>query len=157
MSLIVYVHRTSKLKSVLLFMLFLVVLNGHATAESETESLPRLRAAPLRNTGGSVIDGVGTEDVLISDSDTNGLDERKVGSGRVSVSTVAFLTLAMAVATGLGALQFFFVELDPQWAGICNGMAAGVMLAASFDLIQKGQEHGCHDPIPPLVEWCHDS
>ncbi|GMP51583.1 hypothetical protein CsSME_00017754 [Camellia sinensis var. sinensis] len=145
-----------RFKQVLLFMLFLVVLNGHATAESETESLPRLRAAPLRNTGGSVIDGVGTEDVLISDSDTNGLDERKVGSGRVSVSTVAFLTLAMAVATGLGALQFFFVELDPQWAGICNGMAAGVLLAASFDLIQKGQEHGCHDPIPPLVEWCHD-
>ncbi|KAI8026761.1 Protein disulfide isomerase-like 5-1 [Camellia lanceoleosa] len=34
------------------------------------------------------------------------------------------------------------VEFDPQWAGICNGMAAGVMLAASFDLIQEGQEHG---------------
>ncbi|CAL5333264.1 unnamed protein product [Camellia sinensis] len=91
---------------------------------------------------GSVIDGIGTEDVLLSDSDTNGLDERKVGSGRVSVSAVAFLTLAMAAATGLGALPFFFVELDPQWAGICNGMVAGVMLAASFDLIQEGQEHG---------------
>ncbi|OMP09227.1 Zinc/iron permease [Corchorus olitorius] len=48
----------------------------------------------------------------------------------------------MAAATGLGAVPFFFVELDPQWAGICNGMAAGVMLAASFDLIQEGQEHG---------------
>ncbi|CAL5387002.1 unnamed protein product [Camellia sinensis] len=91
---------------------------------------------------GSVIDGIGTEDVLLSDSGTNGLDERKVGSGRVSVSAVAFLTLAMAAATGLGALPFFFVELDPQWAGICNGMVAGVMLAASFDLIQEGQEHG---------------
>ncbi|XP_022761367.1 putative zinc transporter At3g08650 isoform X3 [Durio zibethinus] len=61
---------------------------------------------------------------------------------RVSVSTVALFTLAMAAATGLGAVPFFFVELDPQWAGICNGMAAGVMLAASFDLIQEGQEHG---------------
>ncbi|CBI31161.3 unnamed protein product, partial [Vitis vinifera] len=48
----------------------------------------------------------------------------------------------MAAATGLGAVPFFFVELDPQWAGICNGMAAGVMLAASFDLVQEGQEHG---------------
>lgn len=48
----------------------------------------------------------------------------------------------MAAATGLGALPFFFVELDPQWAGLCNGMAAGVMLAASFDLIQEGQAHG---------------
>ncbi|CAL5384947.1 unnamed protein product [Camellia sinensis] len=48
----------------------------------------------------------------------------------------------MAAATDLGAIPFFFVELDPQWAGICNGMAAGVMLAASFDFIQEGQEHG---------------
>ncbi|PQQ09427.1 putative zinc transporter [Prunus yedoensis var. nudiflora] len=48
----------------------------------------------------------------------------------------------MAAATGLGAVPFFFVELDPQWAGLCNGMAAGVMLAASFDLVQEGQGHG---------------
>ncbi|KAE8695511.1 putative zinc transporter [Hibiscus syriacus] len=49
---------------------------------------------------------------------------------------------AMAATSGLGALPFFFVELDPEWAGICNGMAAGVMLAASFDLIREGKEHG---------------
>ncbi|RHN69851.1 hypothetical protein MtrunA17_Chr3g0129251 [Medicago truncatula] len=66
----------------------------------------------------------------------------KSGSSRVSVSTVALFTLAMAAATGLGAVPFFFVELDPQWAGLCNGMAAGVMLAASFNLIQEGQEYG---------------
>lgn len=48
----------------------------------------------------------------------------------------------MASATGLGAVPFFFMELDPQWAGLCNGMAAGVMLSASFDLIQEGQGHG---------------
>ncbi|CAN4110339.1 unnamed protein product [Withania somnifera] len=61
---------------------------------------------------------------------------------RVSVSTVALFTLAMAAASGLGAVPFFFVELDPQWSGVCNGIAAGVMLAASFDLIQEGQDHG---------------
>lgn len=129
-------------KQILLFLLFLVVLNGYAVAEAETESLPRIRTAPVRNTEGGVIDGTGTEDVFGSDGTTDGLGERKVGSGRVSVSSVALLTLAMAAATGLGAVPFFFVELDPQWAGICNGMAAGVMLAASFDLIQEGQEHG---------------
>lgn len=64
------------------------------------------------------------------------------GSSRVSVSTVALSTLAMAAATGLGALPFFFLQLGPQWAGLCNGMAAGVMLAASFDLIQEGQYYG---------------
>ena len=132
----------SRFKQVLLLLLYLVILNGYAIAVSETESLPGSRAAPQRNIEGSVIDDTGTEDVFRSDSTANGLGERKVGGGRVSVSSVALLTLAMAAATGLGAVPFFFVELDPQWAGICNGMAAGVMLAASFDLIQEGQEHG---------------
>ncbi|CAL5420460.1 unnamed protein product [Camellia sinensis] len=131
-----------RFKQVLLFLLFLVILKGCATAESETESLPRSRAPPLTNTVGSVIDGTGTDDALRFDSTENGLGERKVGSSKVSVTTVALFTLAMAAATGLGAVPFFFVELDPQWAGIHNGMAAGVMLAASFDLIQEGKEHG---------------
>lgn len=61
---------------------------------------------------------------------------------KVPVSTVAWLTLAMAVATGLGAVPFFFVQLEPRWGGICNGVASGVMLAASFDLIQEGQKFG---------------
>ncbi|KAI9180290.1 hypothetical protein LWI28_003288 [Acer negundo] len=34
----------------------------------------------------------------------------------------------MATETGLGVVPFFFVELDPQWAGICNGMAVGSIL-----------------------------
>lgn len=127
-------------KQILLFLLLLVIFNSYATAE--TESLPKRRTAPLRNAEGTIIDGAGTVDVFGSDGTLNGQGERKIGNGRVSVSTVAFFTLAMAAATGLGAVPFFFVELDPQWAGICNGMAAGVMLAASFDLIQEGQEHG---------------
>ncbi|CAL5351639.1 unnamed protein product [Camellia sinensis] len=131
-----------RFQQVLLFLLFLVILKGCATAEAETESLPRSRAPPLTNTVGSVIDGTGTDDALRFDSTANGLGERKVGSSKVSVITVALFTLAMAAATGLGAVPFFFVELDPHWAGICNGMAAGVMLAASFDLIQEGKEHG---------------
>ena len=61
---------------------------------------------------------------------------------KVAVSTVALLTFFMAVATGLGAVPFFFMTLKPQWAGMCNGVASGVMLAASFDLIQEGQKHG---------------
>lgn len=61
---------------------------------------------------------------------------------KVAVSTVAWLTLAMAVATGLGAVPFFFVQLEPRWGGICNGVASGVMLAASFELIEEGQKYG---------------
>lgn len=105
----------------------------------------KCRTAPIRNVGNTVVDGTtATEDVSQQHLLLTHLDDRKPApsSNRVSVSTVGWFTLAMAAATGLGALPFFFVELDPQWAGLCNGMAAGVMLAASFDLIQEGQDHG---------------
>jgi zinc transporter ZupT len=90
----------------------------------------------------SVIDGSGTENAVDFEGTSDGLEERKGGYNRVSISTVALFTLVMAAATGLGAVPFFFVELDPHWEGLCGGTAAGVMLAASFDLIREGQGHG---------------
>lgn len=130
-----------RFKQFLLFSLFSSILFfGYATSEVEHEISGKLRAAPLKNVGDNVIDGTGTETSFNFEDTNNGLGERKVGSGKVSVSTVALFTLAMAAATGLGAVPFFFVELNPEWAGLCNGMAAGVMLAASFDLIQEGQQ-----------------
>lgn len=132
-----------RFKQVLLLFLFIAIFNDDVKAEQGKETLQKLRTAPRRNAGNGVIDGSGIEHILSSDGTSNEMgDERKGENNRVSVSTVAFFTLAMAAATGLGALPFFFVELDSQWAGICNGMAAGVMLAASFDLIQEGQSHG---------------
>lgn len=133
--------RMWRLKQVLLFSLFIVVFFSYATAESEREISQKLIAAPHKNVGNNVIDGTGTEKVFNFEGTVNGMGEKKGGNSKVSVSTVALFTLAMAAATGLGAVPFFFVELDPQWAGLCNGMAAGVMLAASFDLVQEGQGH----------------
>lgn len=131
-----------RFKWILLSFLLFVAVFGYVTAEFETEVSQTLRSAPHRDVGTNVIDGTKTGNVLDSDDRNNGLGERKNGNNRVSVSTVALFTLVMAAATGLGAVPFFFVELDQKWAGICNGMAAGVMLAASFDLIQEGQDHG---------------
>ncbi|KAL6513445.1 hypothetical protein OROGR_020931 [Orobanche gracilis] len=118
-------------------------LGTRSEHEKETSSHGVI-TAPKRNIGGGVIDGSGVERIFNSDKSVGEMDQGQSGNNsiRVSVSTVAFLTLAMAVATGLGAIPFFFFELDPQWAGICNGIAAGVMHAASFDLIQEGQVHG---------------
>lgn len=132
---------TLGLKESLLVLLALGVLNGYDTAEfGMDDASQRLRTAPLKNVGNGVIDGSGSEPIFNYDNTGYGSGERDVK--RVSVSTVAIFTLAMAGATGLGAIPFFFLELDSQWSGICNGMAAGVMLAASFDLIQEGRDHG---------------
>lgn len=55
------------------------------------------------------------------------------------VVTVFLYALITAVATGLGALPFFFFKkLTRTWLGISNAMAAGLMLAASFGLIYEG-------------------
>lgn len=130
-----------KLRLCVPLMLFLVlsfVLFGISNAELEQQVLHKVRVAPHKDVGSNVIGGAGLENSFKIENANN----LKGGSSKVSVSTVALFTLAMAAATGLGAVPFFFVELDPQWAGLCNGMAAGVMLAASFDLIQEGQEYG---------------
>ena len=104
--------------AILVCLLFVLVRDASAVAETEAGNARLVQEAPHRK-----LDGTG-----------------KVG--RVSVSTVAWSTLLMAAATGLGAVPFFFMELEAQWAGLCNGMAAGVMLAASFDLVQEGQVYG---------------
>lgn len=130
------------LKQILLIFSVLLVGYSSVTADSENVTSQRLITAPLKETIGSVIDGTNLGEVFNSDMTTDEIGGKKGGNNRVSVTTVALFTLAMAAATGLGALPFFFVELDAQWAGICNGMAAGVMLAASFDLIQEGRDHG---------------
>uniref|UniRef100_A0ACD5TPV0 Uncharacterized protein n=1 Tax=Avena sativa TaxID=4498 RepID=A0ACD5TPV0_AVESA len=108
---------------VLVCLLFLLIGEVSTIAETEIGDVRVSQEAP---------------DVKLEDA--GGQDGFK--SGRVSVYTVALSTLAMAAATGLGAVPFFFLELEAQWAGLCNGMAAGVMLAASFDLVQEGQMYG---------------
>lgn len=55
------------------------------------------------------------------------------------VVQVFFYALITAIATGLGAIPFFFVKgLTRKWLGISNAVAAGLMLAASFGLIYEG-------------------
>lgn len=55
------------------------------------------------------------------------------------VSTVFWYSLLTAVATGLGALPFFFVrKVTDRFAGISNALAAGLMLGASVQLIVEG-------------------
>lgn len=55
------------------------------------------------------------------------------------VFRVFLYAMITAVATGLGALPFFFVRNMPRrWLGWSGAVASGIMLAASFRLIEEG-------------------
>ena len=60
-----------------------------------------------------------------------------------NVVTVTLAALATALATGLGAVPFFFVStMSRRWIGISNAAAAGFMLSASGALLIEGLIRG---------------
>lgn len=62
---------------------------------------------------------------------------------QINVWTVFLAALLTALATGLGAVPFFFVAgLARRWLGTSNAVAAGLMLAASHSLINEGMPLG---------------
>ena len=70
----------------------------------------------------------------------------------ISALSVFAMTVAMAAASGLGAVPFFFFgALSKEWAALANAIACGVMLAASFDLLHEGQPYGAGLVIFGLV------
>jgi zinc transporter ZupT len=59
------------------------------------------------------------------------------------VALVFLYALATALATGLGAVPFYFVpEVSPRVVAYSNAVAAGLMLGASFGLVSEGTIHG---------------
>ena len=61
----------------------------------------------------------------------------------MSIPDVFLFALLTALATGLGALPFLFVEKPSRtWLGVSNSLAAGLMLAASAGLIYEGFAYG---------------
>lgn len=55
------------------------------------------------------------------------------------VVIVFLYALVTALATGLGALPLLALrKVPPRWMGLANGAAAGLMLAASFQLVREG-------------------
>jgi zinc transporter ZupT len=61
---------------------------------------------------------------------------------------VFVLGLATALATGLGALPFAFTRsVSPRIVAWSGALAAGLMLGASFGLLQQGVHHGAWQTI----------
>jgi zinc transporter ZupT len=60
-----------------------------------------------------------------------------------SVFTVFIYASITAIATGFGAIPFFFFKkISKSWLGYSNAVAAGLMLTASFTLIFEGNHYG---------------
>lgn len=61
----------------------------------------------------------------------------------INVWTVLLAAALTAVATGLGALPFILVRnVGRWWLGVADGVAAGLMLAASYGLVSEGSAIG---------------
>lgn len=61
----------------------------------------------------------------------------------MTTTTIFWFALLTAVATGLGALPFFFMKrMNGRWLGLANALAAGLMLAASASLVAEGVAFG---------------
>lgn len=71
----------------------------------------------------------------------------------VTVWQVFVAASITAIATGLGALPFLFVkDINKQWLGYGNALAAGLMLGASIGLIYEGATlNEVSSPIPRLI------
>lgn len=60
-----------------------------------------------------------------------------------NVAIVLLYATLTAVATGLGALPLLFVQnISDRWVSLGDAVAAGLMLAASFNLMHEGVEYG---------------
>lgn len=129
---------------VLVFALGLTVLRhvDAAVVEGNPEVMGHIKPPDLVENSGHRIGGVSMETEGNAAAAAAKSIDGSLAPPRVAIATVAVLTFFMAVVTGLGTLPFYFYELDERWKGACNGIACGVMLAASFDLIVEGQSRG---------------
>ncbi|ALG81373.1 ZIP family metal transporter [Halanaeroarchaeum sulfurireducens] len=74
--------------------------------------------------------------------------------GALANLTLVFLAgLLTAVATGVGALPFFFYEdIQPRWNVVLWGLASGIMISASvFGLVKEGLAVGTPRQIAPGI------
>eukprot|EP01041_Mallomonas_annulata_P003567 gene3567-7094_t len=60
-------------------------------------------------------------------------------SKKVHISQVWFFGWLTAISTGLGAVPFYFIKNPSKYyMGISNAIAGGMMIAASYSLVQEG-------------------
>jgi zinc transporter ZupT len=60
----------------------------------------------------------------------------------INIYTIFLAALITALATGLGAIPFFFVkDVGPWWLSAAYAIAAGLMLGASHGLITEGLDY----------------
>ena len=68
------------------------------------------------------------------------------------VLKVFIYALITAIATGFGAIPFFFVKKMPKkWLGWAGAAASGIMIAASFRLVNEGINYNLYKTIIGVI------
>ncbi|KAG2492412.1 hypothetical protein HYH03_009355 [Edaphochlamys debaryana] len=84
--------------------------------------------------------GTGTATATATGAGTGASDEH--AEHGVSLWLLLAMTMVMALLSGVGASPYLFTgKLDPYWSGIANAVGCGVMLAASFDLLEESKAY----------------
>lgn len=74
------------------------------------------------------------------------MKDSKTNTTAVNIIHVWAYSWMTAVCTGLGAVPFFMIDnVNDFWLGICNALAGGMMIAASFVLLYEGAADGNGD------------
>ena len=82
------------------------------------------------------------------------LKDSKLDSTTVNILHVWAYSWMTAVCTGLGAVPFFMIDnVNDFWLGICNALAGGMMIAASFVLVYEGAAEGFDEQADEAVPF----
>lgn len=74
------------------------------------------------------------------ETDHAALGVKPPSSSKMSLPLMLAMTLIMSMLSGVGAAPYLFTgKLNPYWSGIANAVGCGVMLAASFDLLEEAK------------------
>ncbi|XRB10842.1 hypothetical protein RI054_01g06560 [Pseudoscourfieldia marina] len=77
-------------------------------------------------------------DMAVAHAHAHQLNRQKQAADDVDFGTMTIVVLAMALFAGLGVLPLYVAKVDATWEGPGLAVACGMMLAASFDLLEDG-------------------
>jgi len=90
-------------------------------------------------------------DMAVAHAHAHQLNRQKQAADDVDFGTMTIVVLAMALFAGLGVLPLYVAKVDATWEGPGLAVACGMMLAASFDLLEDGSNRNALGTTLPYL------